>query len=200
MAFTFFFRDNYSIEQAIKLLLPKIDGIKEINIWDAGCAMGQEPYTLAIMLAEKLGYFTFKKIQIHATDIDENNTFHKIINDGIYPKSELERIPKEYFEKYFTQTESSDYYKINENIKKRVTFLKHNLTTLQPINSNYNFILCKNVLLHLTQQERINVIKMFNSSLVDNGLFLTEQTQIMPEENKAGFKQVTPDANIYEKI
>jgi len=82
MAFTFFFRDSHTFGMCSKIAFAEIDGMKEIKIWDAGCAMGQEPYTFAIFLAEKMGYFGFKKVRIHATDIDETNTFHQIVNNG----------------------------------------------------------------------------------------------------------------------
>ena len=105
MAFTFFFRDSHSIEQALKYFIPMVNGYRKIKVWDAGCAMGPEPYTFAIMLAEKMGYFAFKNVEIDATDIDETHTFEKIISEGVYPESELSRIPKEIFDKYFLKNE-----------------------------------------------------------------------------------------------
>ena len=200
MAFTFFFRDSHTLEVAVKLLLPKIENSKEIKLWDAGCAMGPEPYTFAIILAEKMGYFSFKKVKIHATDIDESNSFQNIVNKGVYPENDLARIPSEYFIKYFTQTDNPGFYKVNDVIKNTITFHKHDLLSLQPIDTNYNMVICKNVLLHFAPEERIEVIKMYHSVLLDGGLFLTEQTQPMPEETKKYFKQVANNANIYEKI
>ncbi|HPB55993.1 MAG TPA: CheR family methyltransferase, partial [Candidatus Aminicenantes bacterium] len=68
MAFTFFFRDNHTLEQLVKHLLPTVQGRSNIKIWDAGCAMGPEPYTLAILFAEKMGKFAFKNVRIDASD------------------------------------------------------------------------------------------------------------------------------------
>jgi chemotaxis protein methyltransferase CheR len=200
MAFTFFFRDCHTLDVAVNLLLPKLDGLREIKIWDVGCAMGPEPYTFAILLAEKMGYFAFKKVRIHATDIDETNTFGKIVNDGIYPENELARIPADIFTKYFTETDEPGKYQIIDIIKNRVIFQKHDLLTLKPIDSGYNLVICKNVLLHLLPDERVKVINMYHDSMADGGLFLTEQTQPMPEANKLKFSQVASDANIYEKL
>jgi len=200
MAFTFFFRDSHSIEQALKYFIPIVYGYSKIKVWDAGCAMGPEPYTFAIMLAEKMGYFAFKNIEIDATDIDETQTFEKIISEGVYPESELSRIPKEIFDKYFSKDEREGYYKINDSILNRVKFKRHNLLDLKPISDNYNLIICKNILLHFQQNERINVIKMFHSSLATNGLLLTEQTQQVPEEISHLFNKIAPDANVYQKV
>ena len=65
MAFTFFFRDITTIEEAVQQIIPTIIGRSKINIWDAGCAMGPEPYTLAIVLSENLGHFAFKNVKIY---------------------------------------------------------------------------------------------------------------------------------------
>ncbi|MGA2296512.1 MAG: CheR family methyltransferase [FCB group bacterium] len=200
MAFTFFFRDRHTLETSVNLLVPLSHDLKEIKIWDAGCAMGSEPYTFAMLLAEKMGYFTFKRVKIHATDIDETDTFHKIIDNGVYSENELARIPKEILIKYFTKIENSDFFQVNDFIKNRIVFQKHNLLSLQPIDTGYNMIICKNVLLHLSPDERVEVINMFTSVLVKGGLFVTEQTQTIPEFNKNCFRQVVTNANVYEKI
>lgn len=200
MAFTFFFRDSHSIEQALKYFIPMVNGYRKIKVWDAGCAMGPEPYTFAIMLAEKMGYFAFKNVEIDATDIDETHTFEKIISEGVYPESELSRIPKEIFDKYFLKNEREGYYKISDIILNRVKFKQHNLLDLKPIGDNYHLIICKNILLHFQLNERINVVKMFHSSLATNGLLLTEQTQQVPEEISHLFNKIAPDANVYQKV
>lgn len=200
MAFTFFFRDNHTLENVIKFLLPLVSGYSRVKIWDAGCANGSEAYTFAIMLAENMGYFGFKNIEIDATDIDENDTFRSIIYEGIYPINELIRIPNEIFEKYFRKSEIENYYLIDEKIRNKVKFLKNDLLKFNPVSNNYHLVICKNVLLHFHPEERIKVIEMFHSVLNDNGLFTTEQTQQLPEECNHLFIKIASDANIYQKI
>ena len=67
---------------------------EEIKIWDAGCSFGAEPYTFAIMLAERMGHFGFKKIKIEASDIDSK--FGKVILDRIYEYKDLGKLLKSY--------------------------------------------------------------------------------------------------------
>ncbi len=100
MAFTFFFRDTHTLEQVCKYFIPYVTGFRKIKIWDAGCAMGPEPYTFAILLAERMSYFGFKNVQFDVSDIDETDTFGKIIIDGVYPYNDLKRIPEDIFKKY----------------------------------------------------------------------------------------------------
>jgi chemotaxis protein methyltransferase CheR len=200
MAFTFFFRDIHTLEQVVKKFIPIVEGRRNIKIWDAGCAMGPEPYTFLILLSENLSYWTFKKVQMDASDLDESDTFGKIITEGIYPYDELKRMPEDVFKKYFYKYDENGKYKIDDNIKSRITFHKHDLTTLKPINSGYNLIICKNVLLHLHPDMRIEVYKMFHSVLDTDGLLVTEQTQSLPDEVKNLFESLASDAQLFKKI
>ena len=202
MAFTFFFRDTHTIEHIAKYLEPQVAGRSRVRIWDAGCANGPEPYTLAIILAENMGNFAFKNVYINATDIDESGNFGEIIKNGIYTYDELSRIPEDIFKKYFSQmTENvKGNYKLNDTIISKVSYQKHDLLGLQPIGDSFSLILCKNVLLHFKYEERVEVIKMFHKSLAPDGLFATEQTQKMPEETAHLFEQVVNDAQLFRKI
>jgi chemotaxis protein methyltransferase CheR len=201
MAFTFFFRDMHTIDHMAKILVPEVSGRSRIRIWDAGCAMGPEPYTLAMILAEAMGQFSFKNLYITATDIDEQDAFGKTIIDGIYSDEETKRIPPEIFTKYFEpQSTNPATFKVVSVIRERIQFQKHNLLTLQPVGSGFSLILCKNVLLHFQPAERIEVLKMFHSSLATEGLFATENTQKIPAEISHLFNQVIPDVQLFRKV
>lgn len=199
MAFTFFFRDITTIEEAVKQIIPTIIGRSKVNIWDAGCAMGPEPYTLAIVLAENLGQFAFKNVRIYATDHDESGHFGEIITAGIYNYEELKRMPEDIFKKYFTPTSKEGFFQISETIRNCIVYQKHDLFTLQPVRTDFNLIMCKNVLLHFQQPERIKVMQMFHSALQPDGVFVTENTQKMPEELEHLFVKVGKGSQMYMK-
>lgn len=198
MAFTYFFRDMQTLEMIRDYVIPELRSRRYIHIWDAGCAMGPEPYSLAIMLRENMG-MTFRNVKIHATDIDGSNLFGDIIKKGIYPREQVQRIPKDIFEKYFSPADEPDHFIISEEIRNCVSFTKHDLLDLKPIRSGLSLIMCKNVLLHFKAEERVEVLKMFNDSL-DNGYFATEQTQKMPEQLNHLFEPVVANAQLYKKI
>ena len=69
MAFTYFFRDRQTLELVVEHALPVLKRRRYINVWDAGCAMGPEPYSIAIILRENMGRFLFRNVTIYATDI-----------------------------------------------------------------------------------------------------------------------------------
>ncbi|MDR3560081.1 MAG: CheR family methyltransferase [Negativicutes bacterium] len=200
MAFTYFFRDSHTLQHICKFLVPMTVGRSSVNIWDAGCASGQEPFTLALMLAESMGRFSFRNLRIDATDIDGSNLFADIIEKGIYPREELERIPPDIFQKYFLPLNNGSHYQLEELIRSRLHFQKHDLLSLKPVGKDFSLILCKNVLLHFHAPQRAEVIQMFHDALAPGGLFATEQTQKMPAEVAHLFEQLTDDAQLYRKI
>ena len=200
MAFTYFFRDLHTLELTVKHVVPWVSGRSNIRIWDAGCAMGPEPYTLAMLFAENMGRFAFKNINIFASDIDGSNLFEKIIINGIYQEEEVKRIPKDIFSKYFDKVDQQNKYRIDNTIRSRVRYQKHDLLSLNPVSDSFSLIVCKNVLLHFKYSERIEVIKMFYNVLLPNGFFSTEQTQKLPQEVEHLFERVTHDGQLFRKI
>lgn len=198
MAFTFFFRDQTPLEHAVHFLSIAASGRSKVNIWDAGCAMGQEPYTLAILLAEKMNYFALNNVRIYATDYDE--PLLKILKEGCYPWEELQRIPRDLFEKYFQPDGQNGHFRLIDRIKSLVDSRYHNLLSLSPILEGFSLIVCKNVLLHFNQAERIDVIRMFHDSLEPGGIFVTEHTQKMPEELAPLFEQLVSDGQVFRKV
>jgi len=199
MAFTFFFRDFQTLEIAVEHMIPYVIGRCKIKIWDAGCASGQEPYTLAIMLAEKMGKYIFKNLEIHATDIDESNLFGKIIQDGIYSYQDLKRIPVDLFEKYFRQVDD-DMFQINSELRGKIKFKRENLLSLNPTSYEMSLVLCKNVLLHQNYDQRVQILKMFYNSLSKGGYLVMEQTQKLPDEVSLLFEPICSNAQIFRKI
>lgn len=199
MAFTFFFRDQHVLDLIVREVVPTLAGRSRAKIWDAGCAMGPEPYSLAILLAEAMGYFAFNNLRIDASDLDDCSLFGPIIAEGVYPWEELERVPPELFQKYF-EPASPGKFRIVERVRNRLVFTRHDLLTLKPVGEGYNLIVCKNVLLHFQPAERVAVMRMFHAALAPGGFLATEQTQKLPTELSAYFEPVVADAQIFRRV
>ena len=161
--------------------------------------MGPEPYSLAILFAEAMGTFAFKNLKIFSSDIDGSNLFGKTIADGVYAYEELQRIPRPLFEKYFQETETKGQYQIDQAVRARVRYQRHDLLSLSPIGDGFGLIICKNVLLHFQQAERAQVVRMFHDSLAAGGLLVMEQTQKLPPETASMFEQVSADVQLFRK-
>ena len=199
LAFTFFFRDQHVLERAVDHCLPSLSGRNHPRIWDAGVAMGQEPYTVSILFAERMGHFAFNNLQIEATDVESTGQFARAIEAAVYPQEELSRLPEGIVQKYFETNGKPGYFRVIENVRRRVSYRQHDLLSLKEIGHDYSLVLCKNVLLHFSPQERIEVIRMFHRALAPGGFFATEQTQEMPRELASLFERVVPDGQLFRK-
>lgn len=200
MAFTFFFRDTQTLRLAIENFYPYIQNRSRIIVWSAGCAMGQEPYTFAILLREIIGPYLFRNVKIYATDIDQYDQYGPIITEGRYLIKDLERIPIDIYERYFVPLpDNSEYCRISEEIRHVVEFKKHDLLTFEPIQTRVHLIICKNVLLHFSAEERLKLWQMFYDALDDGGFMLHEHTQKLPDEMTTKFEQIVMNAQIFRK-
>jgi chemotaxis protein methyltransferase CheR len=112
----------------------------------------------------------------------------------------LSRLPEGILEKYFEPAGNPESFRVIDSIRRRVAFQQHDLRTLREPYNGYSLVLCKNVLLHLTVPERIEVLTMFHRALAPGGLFATEQTQEMPPELAPLFRRVTPDAPLFRRL
>lgn len=201
MAFTFFFRDEQILSLGVEYLVPFSLGRSNTRILNAGCAMGMETYTFAILLAEKMGKFALRNVKIHAIDIDnENVDFGKTVREGIYHKDHLQRIPADLFKKYFSAADKNDHFMVSQDLRNLVEFEQYDLLSLRPLRNDYSLVICKNVLLHFNYQQRIDVISMYHDMLLPGGLLVMENTQNMPVELNKKFNRLVDYGQLYEKI
>jgi chemotaxis protein methyltransferase CheR len=199
MAFTFFFRDQSILDLIGQHAVPQMQGFGHVKIWDAGCAMGPEPFSLAMMIAERMGNFMFRNVRIDATDIDEQDQFCRTIQEGEYTDDLLKRIPTDIMEKYFEPGGKAGSHRLVASIRERVHFMKHDLLSLRSIGSGYHLIVCKNVLLHFSPESRVDVIRMFHASLASGGFLATEQAQKLPPEVAGLFSEVSAEGQLFQK-
>jgi len=200
MAFTFFMRDQPTLEHAADHMIPYASGRSKIKIWDAGSALGQETYTIAMIFAEKMNQFGFKNLRIDATDHDSANNFGDIVTNAVYPADELQRTPPNLLTKYFEPSDKPGCLRVCDKLRSRVFFQYHDLLSYKPVGSDYCLIVCKNVMLHFQYPERVEVFKMFHKALAPGGYLANENTQKLPQEVAHLFTQVVPDAQLYKKI
>jgi chemotaxis protein methyltransferase CheR len=200
MAFSYFFRDQQTLDMIREYVAPALRSRRYIHVWDAGCAMGPEPYSLAMTLREGMGPMIFRNVRIHATDIDISCRFADMIREGVYPLEQLKRIPQPLLKKYFESAEAPASLRVVEEIRKRIVFQRHDLLSLQTIRRGFVLVMCKNVLLHFAPEERERVLAMFYDALEAGGFLVTEQTQKLPTRFADKFQPVVSNAQLFRKI
>jgi chemotaxis protein methyltransferase CheR len=198
MAFTYFFRDAETLELAIQETLPGLQGRSFIHVWDAGCAHGPEPYTLAILLQERMSEFLFRNVRIHATDLD--SSFAGNVASGIFADQEVKRVSPDVVRRCFRPASASGFVEAVPELRAKVTFSHHDLLSFRPVREGLSLIVCKNVLLHFDEGQRTKVLQMFHRALQPDGTLVMERTQKLPKTLAARFQQVAPYAQIYRKL
>jgi len=174
---TYFFRNTQQLQSFEKEIIPTLlqrkreAGISHLHIWSAGCSSGEEPYTLAMLLLEAIPDIQHWRISIVATDIN-TNVIEKA-KEGVYPIRSLRDTPRRYTKKYFTQ--EGELYRINDQVKKMVSFRTGNLIVPDDtaLIQNVDCIFCRNVLIYFDVETCRNVVNMFYERMARNGyLFL----------------------------
>ncbi len=194
------FRDPSFFAKLRSDVLPMLDTYAQIRIWIAGCASGEEIYSLAILLKE-LGMYD--KSIIYATDF--NDKILSVAKEGIYPIN----IMKDYTKNYQLSGGTcslSDYYlakysyaKVNNELKQNIVFANHNLVTDSSF-SQMHLILCRNVMIYFNMALKNKAIRLFYDSL-NSGCFLClgmkENLQCTDFVNK--FIALSDNERIYQK-
>ena len=145
---------------------------KNLKIWSAACSTGDEPYSLVMCLSK---HIPLNQIRIYATDLDK--TVIGKAKVGLYNSKSIAGVPADLKKKYFTQVGPS--FQISDDIKRRVEFHEHNLLK-DTYQKNYDFIVCRNVLIYFTDEAKEMVFRKFSESLKPGGLlFIGSTEQIM---------------------
>ena len=174
--FSEFFRDPAQWELLEKKVIPELYGSKrQFKIWSAGCAAGEEAYTLAMVLAD-LG---ITEAFLTASDINDNAL--EKARRGVYPDKSVKHVPGRRLQKYF-QTVGASYH-VNDQLKKTVSFMRHDLIEDPPPGSGYDMIVCRNVIIYFTEGAR-NVLyqRVIGALRVGGYLFAGNTEQIFQPE------------------
>lgn len=159
---TFFFRENSHCEFIVKTL----DKNKALKIWCAASSSGEEPYSIAIQLATN----SFK-FDIFASDL--SGTVLKSGENAVYPNERVQSVPLPLLHKYFQKGKGQykDHVKVKHEIKKHVSFEKHNLLSDSPFSKQEKFdiIFCRNVMIYFDNNTREKVVHNLLRSLKSGG-------------------------------
>ncbi|HEU4565833.1 MAG TPA: CheR family methyltransferase, partial [Gemmatimonadaceae bacterium] len=170
---TSFFRDNVPWDFLASDIIPRIVARKRqdepIRVWSAGCATGEEAYSLAIIFAEAVGLDAFREqVKIYATDLDEealNQARH-----GSYSAKAVEGVPPALLDKYFEFTDGR--YSFRKDLRRCMIFGRNDLVQDAPI-SRIDLLVCRNTLMYFDAATQAKVLSRFHFALAEGGyLFL----------------------------
>jgi two-component system CheB/CheR fusion protein len=210
---TGFFRDAQAWETLAQRILPRILEAKgpeqAVRCWSAGCASGEEAYTLAILLAEALGDQPFRqRVKIYATDVDEEALAQA--RQGSYTESQVADVPPDLLSRYFEKISAEkavDRYVFRSDLRRSLIFGRHDLVQDAAI-SRLDLLTCRNTLMYLNSETQAKILARFHFALNRNGFLflgkaetlLSHNSSFRPEDLKARIFQRAPTANLRDRM
>ncbi len=205
---TSFFRDPGAWDTLGREIVPAIGAAKgegePIRVWSAGCASGEEAYTLAMIWAESLGAEPFRqRVKIYATDVDDDALTKA--RQAIYDAKQLEPVPDDLRRRYFER--SGNRYAFRADMRRAVIFGRHDLVNDAPI-SHLDLLVCRNTLIYLNAETQGRILARFHFALNDRGfLFLGKGEMLLTHANlfhavdlKHRFFSKAPQADLRDRL
>jgi chemotaxis protein methyltransferase CheR len=168
---------------------------RSLRIWSAGCASGEEPYSVAINVCDTLEFTEAWNIHILATDISKRAL--EFAEAGVYPRRELMSLNPKQLESYFTQVGANDF-KVKPKIRNLVTFAPMNLAQVVYM-GKFDCIFCMNVLIYFSEERRAALIQRFYEYLEPGGYLFLGHAESVAKAGVSFDPIVVGDSLIYQK-
>ena len=199
-----FFRDPVVYEAIAQSVLPRLaEMTNSLRVWSAGCAAGEEAYSIAILIQEELKKTknTACHPMIFATDID-----HDVLTraeEALYPTNSLNDTKLRIADAYFSRVD--DGFELCPAIKHLVHFSANDLLSqnvdapAESVYGDFNIILCRNVLIYFSESKQVEALERLYRSLATGGYLVLGSSEAMCRELKSRFKTVDARNKIYQK-
>jgi two-component system CheB/CheR fusion protein len=176
---TEFFRDEPAWEVIRETVVPRLLAAKRpsepIRVWSAGCAAGQEPYSIAMVLADLMDEESFRqRVKIYATDVDEEALSEA--RAATYTESQVQGVPAGMREKYFELV--NHHYNFRKDLRRGVIFGRHDLLQDSPI-SRVDLLICRNTLMYFNAEAQSRVLSHFDFALTNLGYLFLGKAEVL---------------------
>lgn len=204
-----FFRGRLTFALLEQIILPKLieekasSGRSEIRIWSAGCAAGQEAYSVAILLDELVaGRGNEVSFRIFGTDISAHDV--ESAGKGVYGAQSMRNVTLKHVEGYFTRQGAA--YVISDRLRERINFSRHDLLDdlfecpPESIFGDFDLVMCCNLLIYYRPDLRRMMIAKLSGCLAHNGYLITGEAERAIVEGIDLFRMVAAPAPIFQRI
>jgi chemotaxis protein methyltransferase CheR len=170
---------------------------RELKIWSAGCADGEEPYTIAISVIDALSYnLKAFKIEIVATDVDLQSLDRA--RRGVYSPARLKLASHSVLQRFFTPVAGGNL-RLSDEVKRLVMFQQHDLFTSAP-RSGFDVIACRNVMIYFSRELQQELFRNFYQALSSGGYLIVGKVESPLGEYATPFKCIDLAERIYQKV
>jgi chemotaxis protein methyltransferase CheR len=197
---TSFFRYPAVFEALEKRILPEVqerkfwENPRTLRIWSAGCSTGEEPYSVAITVAEALKFAEAWEIEILATDISRRALRHA--ERGVYSKRSLQNVSLGQIEAHFSNTKSG--FQVKPRVRRMISFAQMNLVESVYV-GKIDCIFCMNVLMYFSEERRLRILRRFYDALEPGGYFLLGHSETLTNVPVRFEPIVLGDCRLYRK-
>jgi two-component system CheB/CheR fusion protein len=175
---TSFLRDADAWNHLREVVVPELirsSTRERIRVWSAGCASGEEAYSLAICLAEVLGPDEFRRrVKIYATDVDEEALAQA--RQATYTLRDLQALPTELREKYFEP--AAERWSFSKELRRSVIFGRNDLITNAPI-SHIDLLVCRNTLMYFNSETQSTILRRLHFALEPHGVLFLGKAEML---------------------
>src|SRR3954471_21301124 len=166
--------------EVVPQLLAEKPPTAPIRVWSAGCATGEEAFTLAIVLAEELGVEAFReRVKIYATDLDERAL--QTARTGTYDDRRLEDLPADLLEKFFEPGDGVRTFR--RDLRRQVIFGRNDLTCDAPI-SRVDLLVVRNTLMYFNAEMQAAILRRLHFALADPGYIFLGKAEMLPNHGE----------------
>lgn len=192
---TRFFRHRGQVQAVTDVVVPGLQARSggPVRAWSAGCATGEEPYTLAILLARGLPPPAYQ-VSVLGTDISERAL--SVARAGVYPARSIDAVPEELRRKYF-QPDGADRARVAPVVARLVSFESHNLADPE-FPQRMDLVWCRNVLIYFSPEARRQVVLRLIDCLAPGGFLFVGYAESLRDFQALEAVQ-TPDGVLYRK-
>ncbi len=203
-----FFRDPLVFELTAQKILPEIverkrsNSGREIRIWSAGCATGEEPYSLSILthqaIKDELADWT---IHIFATDLDASAL--ETARSGVYTRDHLKNVKLGVLDKYFDPV--NENFSVQPFVRKMVRFSQDDLTCSklavpsESIFGAFDLVFCRNVMIYFSREVQEEIFHKLYNSLVGGGYLVLGDSESLSQEMESKFQIIDKKNRIFRK-
>ena len=196
---TGFFRDDAAWGYVRDALLPKLLASKPaeepVRVWSAGCASGEEVYTLAMLFAEAVGPGAFcRRVTLYATDVDEAALTQA--RQGAYNDEDLESVPAAFRTRYFETTGSRHVFR--PDLRSGIVFGRQDVLRDAPI-SCVDLLVCRNTLMYFDTEAQGRIVARFRMALVEAGYLFLGKAELIPAHTDV-FHPVNLKHHIFQRV
>lgn len=195
---TQFFRNPSTFALLERQVLPELqrrvqaEGRSTLQLWSVGCASGEEPYSLALLMQE----LALPEVKVDILGTDISAAILERARQGLYDPQRLVEVPAAVRERYFTPEGTG--FRLAESVRQLVRFEQHDMLTA-PAYPPADLIICRNVLIYFSRQEQENILQRFAAALPVGGILVLGKAEMLLGQSRRLFAAECPSERIYRR-